>query len=144
MTFVSKYGFENNISNTNIVKEWYTKIVNDIANHPIILEAIEDQIEVSDEMYIELKIKIKEIFITFSNEVKDLIFVLDFFNLIHTLKHPMMAKLAIIKTLKDNNNVDIVNDEIVPDKDFSNEMIRSYNIILANKLDNDNLVEYNK
>ena len=95
-------------------------------------------------MYIELKIKMKDIFITFSNEVKDLTFVLDFFNLIHTLKHPMMAKLAIIKTLKDNNNVDIVNDEIVPDKDFSNEMIRSYNIILANKLDNDNLVEYNK
>ena len=77
MTFVSKYGFENNISNTNIVKEWYTKIANDTADHPIILEAIEDQIEVSDEMYIELKIKIKECFITFSNEVKYMTSVLD-------------------------------------------------------------------
>ena len=77
MTFVSKYGFENNISNTNIVKEWYTEIVNDTTNHPIILEAIEDQIEVSYEMYIELKIKIKEICISFSDEVKYLTYILD-------------------------------------------------------------------
>ena len=69
-------------------------------------------------MYIELKIEMKNIFITFSHQVKYLTFVLDFFNLTHTLKHPMIAKLAIIKTLKDNNNVDIVNDEIVLDKEF--------------------------
>ena len=38
----SKYSFENIISNTNIVKEWYNNIVNDTANHPIIVKAIED------------------------------------------------------------------------------------------------------
>ena len=63
MMFFSKYSFENNISNTNIVNEWYNKIVNDTANHPIIIEAIEDQIEDLDEMYIELKIKMKELFL---------------------------------------------------------------------------------
>ena len=41
----------------------------------------------------------------------------------------MMAKLAIIKTLKDNNYVDILYDEIVLDKAFSDKRIRSYNII---------------
>ena len=60
MTFVSKYSFENIISNTNIVNEWHNKIVNDTANHPIIIEAIEDQIEDSDEMYIELKTEMKD------------------------------------------------------------------------------------
>ena len=59
----SKYSFENIISNTNIVKEWYNNIVNDTANHPIIVKAIEDQIEVSDEICIELKIEMKELFI---------------------------------------------------------------------------------
>ena len=96
MIFVSKYSFENNISNTNIVKELYDKIVNETAYHPIILEVIEEQIEVSNEMYIELKIEMKEFVITFANEVKDLTYVLNFFNVMHTLKHPMMAKLAII------------------------------------------------
>ena len=78
MTFVSKYSFENIISNTNIVNEWHNKIVNDIANHPIIIEAIEDQIEDSDEMYIKLKIEMKDFFIKFANEEKDMISVLDF------------------------------------------------------------------
>ena len=81
LTFVSKYSFENNISKTNIVKELYYKIVNDTANYPIILEAIEDQIEVLDEKYIELKIEIKEIVIKFSNKIKDLISILDFLTL---------------------------------------------------------------
>ena len=81
MTFVSKYSFENNISKTNIVKELYYKIVNDTANHPIILEAIEDQIEVLDEKYIELKIEIKEIVIKFANKIKDLTSILDFLTL---------------------------------------------------------------
>ena len=62
----------------------------------------------------------------------------------HTLKHPMMTKLGIIKLLKDNNNIDILCDEIALDLKNPNEMIRSWNIILANKLNNDNLVEYNK
>ena len=60
MTFVSKYSFENIISNTNIVNECHNKIVNDTANHPIIIEAIEDQIEDSDEMYTELKTEMKD------------------------------------------------------------------------------------
>ena len=71
-------------------------MINDTANHPIIVKAIEDQIEVSDEICIELKIEMKEFVITFDNEVKDLTYVLDFFIVMHTLKHPMMDKLAII------------------------------------------------
>ena len=41
MTFVSKYSFENNISNLNLVKQRYKKIVEDKVNFPIILEVIE-------------------------------------------------------------------------------------------------------
>ena len=36
----------------------------------------------------------------------------------YTLKYPMITKLAIIKSLKDDNNVDILYDEIVPNLKF--------------------------
>ena len=42
------------------------------------LEAIEAQVKLSDEFYIKLKIEMKKMFTSFTNEVKDLISVLDF------------------------------------------------------------------
>ena len=54
-----------------------------------------------------------------------------------------MEKLSFIKNVKDYNFVDILFDETLLLKK-STEMITSYNIILANKLDDDILVERKK
>jgi len=56
-----------------------------------------------------------------------------------------MEKLSFMKkNVKNDNVVDILFDMIFLEKEFSAEMIRNYNIILANKLDNDILVERKK
>ena len=50
-----------------------------------------------------------------------------------------MDKLSCIKGLKDFNIVDTIFDEIIAESEFSTEMIRIYNDILSNKLDNDDI-----
>ena len=82
--------------NTGIQKLFQTK-----TNWPIILEAIEAQINVLDDFYIKLKPEMKKLFISYANDVTDLTTVLDFYNAFQNLKSPMMDKLSYIKVLKD-------------------------------------------
>ena len=46
--FIMKYCREYKILNNKIVKQWYTEIISDKINCPIVLKAIEVQINVSD------------------------------------------------------------------------------------------------
>ena len=50
-----------------------------------------------------------------------------------------MDKLSCIKGLRDFNVVDTIFDEISAISEFSTEMIRIYNNIMSNKLDNDDI-----
>ena len=81
----------------------------------------------------------KKVFISYANDVTDLTAVLDFYNVFQNLKSPMMDKLSWIKGLKDFNVVDTIFDEISAESEFSTEMIRIYNNIMSNKLDNDDI-----
>ena len=60
------------------MKQWYTEIISDKTNCPIVLEAIEVQINESDFLNIKLKPKMKKVFISYANDVTDLTTVLDF------------------------------------------------------------------
>ena len=62
------------------MREWYTDIIRDKIIWPIILEAIEAQINISDEFYIKLKPEMKKVFTSYANDVTDLTTVLDFYN----------------------------------------------------------------
>ena len=122
-----------------IVKQWYTDIIEDEINHPIVLEAIEAQMNLSNELYIKLTSVMKKVFTSYANDVKDLTTVLDFYNVFHNLKSPMMDKLPFINDLKNFNSVNTIFNDIVAGSEFSTEMIRIYSNILANKLDNDDI-----
>ena len=100
--------------------------------------------DLSDDFYIKLKSEIKNLFTLYANDVKDLTTVLDFYNVIQNLKTLMMDKLPFINDLKDFNVVNTLFDDIVVEIEFSTEMIRIYNIILANKLNNDDIDINNK
>ena len=95
--------------------------------------------DLSDEIYIKLKPEMKKVFTSYVNDIKDLTIVLDVYNVIHNLKSPMMDKLPFINDLKDFNIVNIIFDDIIAESEFSTEMIRIYNNILANKLGNDDI-----
>ena len=77
-----KYCEAHKISNQKIVKQWYTDIIEDKINHPIVLEAIEAQMNVSDKFYIKLKSEMKKVFTSYANDVTDLTTALDFYNVI--------------------------------------------------------------
>ena len=51
----------------------------------------------------------------------------------------MMDKLSFTQNIKHFNIVNTIYDEIIEDKEFTDEMIRMYNNILSNKLDNDGI-----
>ena len=121
------------------MKQWYTNIISDKANWPIVLEAIEAQINVSDDLYIKLKPEMKKLFISYANDVTDLITVLDFNNVIQNLKSPTMDNLSCIQSLKHCIVVNTVYDKISVESEFSKEMSRMYNNIMSNKLDNDDI-----
>ena len=53
--FIMKYCEAHKISNQKIVKQWYTDIIEDEINHPIVLETIVTQMIVSDEFCIKLE-----------------------------------------------------------------------------------------
>ena len=72
------------------MKQWYTDILLDKVNWPIVLEAIEAQINELDDLYIKLKPEMKKVFISYANNVTYLTTVLDFHNVIQKLKSPMM------------------------------------------------------
>ena len=134
-----KYCNEHKISNKKIVRELYTDIIKDKINWQIILEAIDAQINISDEFYIKLKPEMKIAFTSYVNDVIDLTAVLDFYNVFKNLKSPMIDKLPFIKELKDVNIIDTVFCYIIAESEFSTEMIRICNNILSNKLDNDDI-----
>ena len=134
-----KYCREYKILNQKIVKEWYTEIISDKINWPIVLEAIEEQINNSDDFDLKLKPEMKKVFISYANDVTYLTTVLDFYNVFQNLKSPMMDKLSWIKGFKDSNAVDAIFDEINAESEFSTEVIRIYNNIMSNKLDNDDI-----
>ena len=94
--FIMKYCREYKISNEKIVREWYTDIIKDKINWQIIFEAIDAQINISDEFYIKLKPEMKIVFTSYVNDVIDLTAVLDFYNVFKNLKSPMMDKLPFI------------------------------------------------
>ena len=81
----------------------------------------------------------KIVFTSYVNDVIDLTAVLDFYNVFKNLKSPMIDKLPFIKELKDVNIIDTVFCYIIAESEFSTEMIRIYNNILSNKLDNDDI-----
>ena len=78
-------------------------------------------------------------FISYANGVTDLTTVMDFHNAILNLKSTMMDNLSFIQNIKHFNVVNTIYDEIIEDKKISDEMIRMYNNILSNKLDNDDI-----
>ena len=121
------------------MKQWYTDIISDNVNWPIVLEAIEAQINIADDLYITLKPEMMNVFISYVNDVTDLTTVLDFHIIILNLKLPMMDNLSYIQNVKHFNIVNTIYNEISADSEFSNEMIRMYNNILSNKLDNDDI-----
>ena len=81
----------------------------------------------------------KKVFTSYANNVTDLTTVLAFYNVFQNLKSPMMDKLPFIKELKDFNIVDTIFDDIISESEFSTKMIRIYNNIMSNKLDNDDI-----
>ena len=121
------------------MKQWYTVIISDNVNWPIVLEAIEAQINIADGLYINLKPEMRKVFISYANDVIDLTTVLDFHIVILNLKSPMMNNLSFIQNIKHFNIVNAIYNEISVDSEFSNKMIRMYNNILSNKLDNDDI-----
>ena len=74
------------------MRKWYTDTVSDKDNWPILLEAIEEHIVLSDGLYIKLKQEMKNDFISYANGKKDLTSVKDFHNVILKLKSPIMKK----------------------------------------------------
>ena len=64
--------------------------------------------------------------------------------MIHKLKFPMMEDLPFINDKKDFNVVTTLFDDIVGESKISTEIIRIYNKILANKLDNDQSIDLKK
>ena len=50
-----------------------------------------------------------------------------------------MDKLSFTRNVTHLNIVNTIYDDIIEDKGFSDEMIRMYNNILSNKLDNDDI-----
>ena len=120
-----------------------TDIISDKGYWPILLDAIETQIAFSENLYIKLKPKMKKVFISYANDVTDLTTVLDFHNVILKLKSPMMDNLSFTQNVTHFNVVNTIYDEIIEDTEFSDEMIRMYNNILSNKLDNDDIDNIN-
>ena len=55
----------------------------------------------------------------------------------------MMDNLSFTQNVTHFNVVNTIYDEIIDDTEFSDEMIRMYNNILSNKLDNDDIVNNN-
>ena len=84
--FITNYCGRFKIKEKNIVKKWYTDIIADKGNWPILLEAIETQIALSENLYIQLKSEMKKVFISYANDVIDLTIVLNFQNVILKLK----------------------------------------------------------
>ena len=121
------------------MKQWYTDIILDKVNWSIVLEAIESQIIELDDLYIKLKPEMKKVFISYADDATDLKTVLDFYIVFQNLKSPMMDNLSCIKSFKRFNIVNTIFDEISAESEFSTEMIRMYNNILSNKLDNDDI-----
>ena len=64
------------------MRKWYTDIISDKGNWPILLEAIEEQIALSDGLYIKLKQEMKNDFISYTNGKQDLTSVQDVHNVI--------------------------------------------------------------
>ena len=81
----------------------------------------------------------KKVFTSYENDVTDLTTILDFYNVFQNLKSPMMDKLSCVKGLNYFNIVDTIFDGIFTESEFSTEMIRIYNNILSDKLDNDDI-----
>ena len=55
----------------------------------------------------------------------------------------MMDNLSFTQNVTHFNVVNTIYDEIIEDTEFSDEMIRMYNNILSNKLDNDDIDNIN-
>ena len=121
------------------MREWYTNIVSDKGNWPILLDAIEQQIALSDSLHIKLKEEMKNDFISYANGKKDLKLLKDFHNVILKLKSPIMKKLSLSHDPSHLKVVNTLYHDIVKEKVFFDEIIRIYNTILSNKLDNDNI-----
>ena len=94
-TFIRGYCKEFKITNKKFVKEWYIRIVSDVGNWPILLDAIEQHMELSDNLHIKLKEEMKNELISYVNGKKYLKKLKDFHNIILQLKPPIMKKLSL-------------------------------------------------
>ena len=94
-TFIKGYFKDNKITNKKFVKEWYMRIVSDVSNWPILLDAIEQQMKLSDNLHIKLKEEMKNELISYANGKKDFRQLKDVHNVILLLKPPIMKKLSL-------------------------------------------------
>ena len=107
-TFIKGYCKDNKITNKKFVKEWYMRIVSDVSNWPILIDAIEQQMKLSDNLNIKLKEAMKNELLSYANGKKELRQLKDVHNVILLLKPPIMnniylshdpSHLKVIKTL---------------------------------------------
>ena len=100
------------------MREWYTNIVSDKGNWPILLDAIEQQIDLSDSLHIKLKEEMKNDFISYANGKKDLKLLKDFHNVILKLKSPIMKKLSLSHDPSHLKVVNTLYHDIIKEKFF--------------------------
>ena len=138
-TCIEGYCDDNNIFNKSIVKEWYVKIVKDVDNWRIIIDAIEQQMELSDNLNIKLKETMKNELISYANDKKDLRQLKDVHNVIQSVKVPIIEKLSLSHNPSHLKIIKSLYHDIIKEKVFLEELSRIYNNILSNKFDNDNI-----
>ena len=78
------------------MKEWYIRIVSNEGNWPILLDAIEQQMKLSDNLHIKLKEVMKNELISYVNGKKYLKQLKDVHNVILQLKPSIMKKIIFI------------------------------------------------
>ena len=95
-TFIRGYCKEFKITNKKFVKEWYIIIVSDEGNWPILLDAIEQQMELSDSLHIKLKEEMKNELISYANGKKRLETIKGFSQCNSTVKASNYEKVIFI------------------------------------------------
>ena len=138
-TCIEGYCEDNKISNKKFVKEWYIRIVKDAGNWKILIDAIKQQMKLSDNLNIKLKETMKNELISYANDKKDLRQLKDVHNVIQSLKVPIIEKLSLSHNPSHLKIIKSLYHDIIKEKVFLEELSRIYNNILSNKFDNDNI-----
>ena len=97
-TFINGYCKDNKITNKKFVKEWYMRIVSDVGNWPILIDAIEQQMKLSDNLHIKFKEAMTNELISYNNGKKNLRQLKDVHNVILLLKQPIIKIIFITRS----------------------------------------------